>query len=92
MQLSFKSKIRAFSKNSTCLGSISVQIISKGGWLWRFALFYNNPVKAGIVDRPECYVYSSARDYFDIEKGLLGVCYKLLLITGTEVTSAPKYA
>jgi hypothetical protein len=24
---------------------------------------HNNPVEAGIVDRPEDYVYSSARDY-----------------------------
>ncbi len=33
---------------------------------------HNNPVKAGIVFRPEDYLYSSARDYCG-EKGLLEV-------------------
>jgi len=33
---------------------------------------HNNPVEAGIVDRPEDYVYSSARDYAE-DKGLLDV-------------------
>ena len=31
---------------------------------------HNNPVAAGMVDRPEDYIYSSARDYAGI-KGLL---------------------
>lgn len=33
---------------------------------------HNNPVKAGIVDNPEDYIYSSARDYAGI-KGLLDI-------------------
>jgi 3'-phosphoadenosine 5'-phosphosulfate (PAPS) 3'-phosphatase len=27
------------------------------------ALFKNNPVEAGIVEKPEHYLYSSAKDY-----------------------------
>jgi REP element-mobilizing transposase RayT len=34
---------------------------------------HNNPVEAGIVERPEDYVYSSARDYYDAGKGLLSI-------------------
>ena len=33
---------------------------------------HNNPVKAGFVDKPEEYLYSSARDYIGI-KGLIDV-------------------
>ena len=33
---------------------------------------HENPVKEGIVDKPEDYVYSSARDYGGV-KGLLDV-------------------
>lgn len=33
---------------------------------------HNNPVKAGIVDHPEAYLYSSARDYAGM-KGLVNV-------------------
>ena len=33
---------------------------------------HNNPVRAGIVERPEHYLYSSAKDYAG-EKGLLDV-------------------
>lgn len=33
---------------------------------------HNNPVVAGIVDKPEDYVYSSARDYYG-NKGLLDI-------------------
>ena len=35
---------------------------------------HNNPVAAGIVDRPEDYIYSSARDYAGI-KGLLKIVF-----------------
>lgn len=34
---------------------------------------HNNPVEAGIVDRAEDYLYSSARDYYSTGKGLLNV-------------------
>jgi putative transposase len=33
---------------------------------------HNNPVEAGLVDRPQDYLHSSARDYCDI-KGLVKV-------------------
>jgi len=33
---------------------------------------HDNPVKAGIVERPEDYLYSSARDYYGI-KGLIQI-------------------
>ncbi len=35
---------------------------------------HNNPVKAGFVDEPESYLYSSARDYAGI-KGLVDVVF-----------------
>ena len=35
---------------------------------------HNNPVKEGFVDKPEEYVYSSARDYCGV-KGLLEVAF-----------------
>jgi putative transposase len=31
---------------------------------------HNNPVKAGWIDKPEAYIYSSARDFYDM-KGLI---------------------
>lgn len=34
---------------------------------------HNNPVEAGIVERAEDYLYSSARDYYNTGKGLLEV-------------------
>ncbi|MDN3669535.1 hypothetical protein QWY93_09340 [Echinicola jeungdonensis] len=34
---------------------------------------HNNPIKAGIVESPEHYVYSSARDYMLGTKGLVPV-------------------
>jgi putative transposase len=37
----------------------------------RLDYIHNNPVEAGIVDKAEEYLYSSARDYFTNEKGLL---------------------
>lgn len=37
---------------------------------------HNNPVEAGIVERPEHYLYSSAKDYFQTQKcGLLDVVF-----------------
>ncbi len=34
---------------------------------------HNNPVVAGIVEKPEDYLYSSARDYYGTGKGLLDI-------------------
>jgi len=39
----------------------------------KLAYLHNNPVKAGIVDEPAAYTYSSARDYSTNEKGLLNI-------------------
>jgi putative transposase len=36
---------------------------------------HNNPVVAGIVDEPQHYLLSSARDYYDNRKGLVKLCY-----------------
>jgi REP element-mobilizing transposase RayT len=37
---------------------------------------HNNPVEAGIVDKPEDYLYSSARDYFHAKRcGLLELVF-----------------
>jgi putative transposase len=37
----------------------------------RLDYLHNNPVKAGIVYKPEDYVYSSAIDYYTKQKGLI---------------------
>ncbi len=40
----------------------------------KFNYIHNNPVKAGLVKRPEDYPYSSARNYFlKTKHGVLGV-------------------
>ena len=37
---------------------------------------HNNPVEAGLVEKPEQYLYSSARDYFETQKcGLLDLVF-----------------
>jgi REP element-mobilizing transposase RayT len=36
---------------------------------------HNNPVTAGIVDKAEEYLYSSARDYYGSGKGLLDIMF-----------------
>ena len=38
----------------------------------KISYIHNNPAKAGIVDNPEDYIYSSARDYLGT-KGLLDI-------------------
>jgi hypothetical protein len=34
---------------------------------------HNNPVRNGLVDLPEHYCYSSARDYYTGQKGLVDI-------------------
>ena len=53
---------------------------SKIAWQ-KLHYIHNNPVKAGIVEKPEDYVYSSARSYQGM-KGLIDVCYLDSLIVG----------
>jgi len=39
-----------------------------GNFFWqKLNYIHFNPVRAGIVDNPEDYVYSSARDYMGVE-------------------------
>jgi len=39
----------------------------------RLRYIHNNPVKAGIVEKAEAYTYSSAKDYYLGEQGLLQI-------------------
>lgn len=39
----------------------------------RLEYIHNNPVVAGFVESPEEYVYSSAKDYYTDEKGLIEI-------------------
>lgn len=39
----------------------------------KLAYIHDNPVKAGIVDKAEAYVYSSAKDYYTGQQGLLEI-------------------
>ena len=39
----------------------------------KLGYIHNNPVKAGIVEKAEDYLYSSARDYYTGQKGLLEI-------------------
>jgi REP element-mobilizing transposase RayT len=42
----------------------------------KMSYIHNNPVEAGIVDKPHEYLYSSARDYFYYKKrGLLDIAF-----------------
>ena len=41
-----------------------IELFSKGFTDQKLAYIHNNPVAAGIVDKAEEYVYSSARDYY----------------------------
>jgi len=50
----------------------AVELISNGFIDQKVDYIHQNPVRAGIVNRPEKYIYSSAVDYND-EKGLLDV-------------------
>ena len=34
---------------------------------------HNNPIRRGLVEEPEKYPWSSAKDYFDIEKGIVSI-------------------
>lgn len=41
----------------------------------RLDYIHNNPVVAGIVDKAEEYLYSSARDYYGTGRGLLDILF-----------------
>jgi len=47
--------------------------ISSQSMAWqKLEYIHNNPVEAGIVEKPEDYLYSSARDYNSL-KGMLDI-------------------
>ena len=41
----------------------------------KLAYIHDNPVRAGIVERGEDYVYSSAKDYYSGTQGLLDIAF-----------------
>ena len=44
------------------------------GFSWqKMNYMHNNPVDSGLVEKPEDYLYSSARDYVGKGKGLLDI-------------------
>ena len=48
--------------------------LSSTGFTWqKMNYIHNNPVEAGIVDKAEDYLYSSARDYVGKGEGLLEI-------------------
>jgi hypothetical protein len=52
------------------------ECFSSGFTVQKLNYIHNNPVEAGIVDKPEEYLYSSARDYFNKKNcGLLNVVF-----------------
>ena len=52
------------------------EIYSKEFYEIKRDYIHANPVKAGIVDKEEDYIYSSAGDYYDIRKGFLDIEYE----------------
>jgi putative transposase len=49
-----------------------VELINQKMAWQKLEYIHQNPVVAGIVDKPEDYLYSSARDYYGI-KGLIEI-------------------
>ncbi len=50
------------------------EVFSRRFTVNKLAYIHNNPVEAGIVEKPEHYLYSSARDYFMTKRvGLLKI-------------------
>jgi len=53
-----------------------IELYSSAFVFQKLSYIHNNPVEAGIVDKPEEYLYSSARDYKHTKKcGLLDVVF-----------------
>jgi putative transposase len=49
------------------------ELINLGFIRQKLDYIHNNPVEAGIVDKAEDYIFSSARDYYGTNKGLLEI-------------------
>ena len=56
-------------------GMHPIELYSKRFTDQKMDYIHNNPVEAGIVEEPQHYLFSSARDYFDNRKGLVDICY-----------------
>lgn len=54
-------------------GSHAMDIVSDKFIHQKVEYIHNNPVRNGLVALPEHYVFSSARDYFTDEKGLVDI-------------------
>ena len=52
---------------------LSVEILYDKVLNQKINYIHNNPVRNGLVDLPEHYVFSSARDYFTDQKGLVEI-------------------
>ena len=46
---------------------------------------HNNPVEAGIVERPEHYLYSSAKDYFEKKMRFVGFGIFVIVVFSNEL-------
>ena len=51
----------------------SIELRTNARLKQRLNYIHNNPVEAGIVEKPEDYIYSSAKDYYLNELGLLEI-------------------
>lgn len=54
-------------------GSHAMDLMSDEFLRQKINYIHNNPVRNGLVDLPEHYVFSSARDYFTDQKGLVEI-------------------
>lgn len=54
-------------------GSHAIELFTPEFLYQKVDYIHNNPVKNGLVDLPEHYVFSSARDYFTDSKGLVEI-------------------
>src|SRR6266487_5593476 len=54
---------------------------------------HNNPVTAGFVEKPEDWLYSSAKDYYTGKKGMIVLFALLIIIPGfsQKVTTYKKW-
>lgn len=56
-------------------GMHPIELFSRKFTNQKMDYIHDNPVAAGIVDEPEHYVFSSARDYFVNRRGLVDISY-----------------
>ncbi len=49
---------------------------------------HNNPIESGLVDKPEDYLLSSAKNYYFNEKGMINIEYLSFNVYESEVTNS----